>query len=120
MCDKCGGIFSERSEFSTFTGTTRKKDPETGKTKVIQEELDMCEYCTEAMGNGSQQPTIQPREIQPRYEGQLRGSMAPDPVRGNAEYGQGHPASETFTQRETHPEEWAGPGFPPGDFSPGR
>ena len=49
MCDRCATIFSERSEgWSTFTGSTRKKDPE-GKWVTVSDTLDSCPDCTEIM-----------------------------------------------------------------------
>jgi hypothetical protein len=49
MCDKCGTTFSERAEgWSTFTGTTRKRDDE-GRWINQTDTLDSCPECTELM-----------------------------------------------------------------------
>jgi len=45
MCDRCGRVFSERSEdWGTYTGTTMRKD-ERGRRHAVSETLDMCGAC---------------------------------------------------------------------------
>lgn len=45
MCDKCGEIFSEREDFSTYDGRRIVRDS-AGARRVEQEQLDACEKCT--------------------------------------------------------------------------
>jgi hypothetical protein len=47
MCDRCGTVFSERAEnWTTFTGSTRRKNPE-GQWVTVSDTLDQCPECTE-------------------------------------------------------------------------
>ena len=49
MCDRCGTVFSERGEgWSTFSGSTRKKDAE-GKWVTVTDTLDSCPECSEIL-----------------------------------------------------------------------
>lgn len=58
MCDRCTEIFSERADgWSNFSGSTIKRDPETGKTSTIQDQLDLCPDCTFLQNNGGAKPT---------------------------------------------------------------
>jgi hypothetical protein len=66
MCDRCGTIFSERSEgWSTFTGTTRRKDPATGEWKNMSDSLDSCPECSELL-TMPQRPAIA-TTVSPHY-----------------------------------------------------
>lgn len=67
MCDRCGNLFSERAEnWSSFTGTTRRKDPETGDWSNVSDSLDACPDCTE-LASMAQRPSV-PVAVTPRYE----------------------------------------------------
>lgn len=66
MCDRCGTVFSERAEnWSTFTGTTRRKDAD-GGWKNVTDSLDSCPECTELMTT-AQRPALAVT-LSPRYE----------------------------------------------------
>jgi hypothetical protein len=68
MCDRCGTVFSEKADgWSTFSGSTRRKDPQTGKVEMISDQLDSCTECTELMTGGSQRPEL-PTTTSPHYE----------------------------------------------------
>jgi len=48
MCDRCGTVFSERAEnWTTFTGSTRKKSQDTGQWITVADTMDQCPECTE-------------------------------------------------------------------------
>ncbi len=54
MCDRCGHVFSERAEgWGTYTGTTMRRDPETGRQRQVTEQLDLCGGCN---GNAADAP----------------------------------------------------------------
>lgn len=66
MCDRCGTVFSERAEnWSTFTGTTRRKTA-TGEWQNVTDSLDSCPECSELM-TAPQRPAIA-QTVSPRYE----------------------------------------------------
>jgi len=46
MCDKCGDIFSERTDgWSTFVGTKNGRD-DRGRPTTTSEQMDMCAACS--------------------------------------------------------------------------
>jgi hypothetical protein len=74
MCDRCGVVFSERSEgWTTFTGTTRKKHAQTGEFVTVSDTMDSCPECSELMMNGGRRPeltsTVRPEYRAPGIEG---------------------------------------------------
>jgi hypothetical protein len=77
MCDRCGTVFSEREEnWSTFSGSTRKKDAE-GKWVTVSDTLDACPDCNSIMTT-PQRPAAMPTDaaralpgehtVSPHYE----------------------------------------------------
>lgn len=49
MCDRCGGIFSEREDgWRSMEAATIRRDPETGRSRSVVEMLDTCPPCTQA------------------------------------------------------------------------
>jgi hypothetical protein len=67
MCDRCGTVFSERADdWSTYTGSRRRRNPETGKVENISDEMDACSECTELQFSG-QRPELA-TTASPRYE----------------------------------------------------
>lgn len=75
MCDRCGTVFSERAEgWSTFAGSRRMKNQDTGKMEQVSEQMDSCPDCSEMMLT-PQRPELtttvsSPREptVSPHYE----------------------------------------------------
>lgn len=68
MCDRCGTIFSERADdWSTYTGTIRRKDKQTGEVKPVTDQLDACPECTELQFSTVQRPELA-TTASPRYE----------------------------------------------------
>jgi hypothetical protein len=66
MCDRCATIFSERAEnWSTFTGTTRRKK-DNGGFENVTDTLDSCPECTELM-TAPQRPQLA-LSVTGRYE----------------------------------------------------
>lgn len=48
MCDRCATVFSERAEgWTTFSGTTRKRDQNTGQMVTVTDQLDQCPECAQ-------------------------------------------------------------------------
>jgi len=69
MCDRCATVFSERAEgWSTFSGSTRRKNPQTGKIEMITDDLDSCPDCTELMTMPAPRPQLLPSQVEPHYE----------------------------------------------------
>jgi hypothetical protein len=69
MCDRCGTIFSERADgWSTFSGTTRKRDPETGKFDTVSDTLDSCPECTEMLTSPPVARPVAQLGTRPQYE----------------------------------------------------
>lgn len=68
MCDRCATVFSERQEgWTTFTGSTRKRDRTTGKWITVSEEMDQCPDCTELTVTPTR-PELLPSQVNPHYE----------------------------------------------------
>lgn len=68
MCDDCGTVFSERADdWSTYTGSVRRRDKATGKLEVLSDTLDRCPECTERVMMVSTRPQIA-SSASPRYE----------------------------------------------------
>lgn len=50
MCDNCGRIFSVNSDdWSTFSGSRRIRDKETGRISTVNVEQDRCARCTKSV-----------------------------------------------------------------------
>jgi hypothetical protein len=74
MCDRCATVFSERAEgWSTYTGSVRRKNQQTGRIEMVSDELDACPECTELQFQGPTRPELA-TTVSPRYE--------PDPAPG--------------------------------------
>jgi hypothetical protein len=70
MCDRCGSIFSERSDdWSTFTGTTKRRNRDSGQIETQSDTLDSCPDCTELMTSATPRPVPAiGSSVQARYE----------------------------------------------------
>ena len=68
MCDRCGTVFSERSEgWSTFAGSRRMKNQESGRFEQVTEQMDSCPDCSDLMLT-PQRPELLPSQTSPHYE----------------------------------------------------
>ena len=69
MCDRCGQVFSERSEgWSTFAGSRRIRAAITGKIENVQETMDSCPDCSEMIMGTAPRPELTTEQAQPHYE----------------------------------------------------
>lgn len=75
MCDKCGTVFSECAEgWSTYTGSVRRRDRDTGQVRMIEDSMDACPECTELQFT-AQRPELA-TTASPRYEPEHAGTRA--------------------------------------------
>lgn len=50
MCDRCGRIFSENADdWSTFSGSRRVRNKETGQYTRVDVDQDACPRCTKSL-----------------------------------------------------------------------
>ena len=68
MCDRCGTVFSERADdWSTYTGSRRRRNKDIGQLEVVSDTLDACPECTELQFSPSARPEL-PTTASPHYE----------------------------------------------------
>jgi len=68
MCDRCGTVFSERAEgWSTFAGSRRSRNQDTGKIDNVTEQMDSCPECSDLMLT-PQRPELLPSQTRGQYE----------------------------------------------------
>jgi hypothetical protein len=68
MCDQCSEIFSEAAEgWSTFSGSTRRRDKDSGEWRTVSVTRDACPDCTELIASPRPRPS-QALTRQPHYE----------------------------------------------------
>lgn len=69
MCDRCGTIFSERADdWSTYTGSRRRRDKTTGQVTVSADTLDACPECTAMQFDAPAERPALPTTTSPHYE----------------------------------------------------
>lgn len=68
MCDRCGTVFSERADdWSTYSGSRRRRNKETGQIENISDTLDACPECTELQFGAMARPELA-STASPHYE----------------------------------------------------